>query len=41
VAHWLFQGNLKYYRIVDAIQDFALMPWLVTRYAKDMAKVNC
>lgn len=36
MAHWLFQGNPKYYRIVDAIQDFALMPCLVTRYAKDM-----
>ena len=39
MAHWLFQGNPKYYRIVDAIQDSALMPWLVTRYAKDMAIV--
>lgn len=37
MAHWLFQGNPKYYRIVDAIQDFEQMPWLVTRYAKDMA----
>jgi hypothetical protein len=37
VANWLFQGNPKYYRIVDAIQDFEQMPWLVTRYAKDMA----
>ncbi len=37
MAHWLFQGNPKYYLIVDAIQDFEQMPWLVTRYAKDMA----
>ena len=37
MAHWLFQGNPKYYRIVDAIQDFEQMPWLVTRCAKDMA----
>ena len=37
MAHWLFQGNPKYYCIVDAIQDFEQMPWLVTRYAKDMA----
>jgi hypothetical protein len=37
VAHWLFQGNPKYYRIVDAIKDFEQMPWLVSRYAKDMA----
>jgi predicted RNA-binding protein with PUA-like domain len=36
VAYWLFQGNPKYYRIVDAIKDFEQMPWLVTRYAKDM-----
>lgn len=37
MSYWLFQGNLKYYRIVAAIKDFALMPWLVTRYAKEMA----
>jgi predicted RNA-binding protein with PUA-like domain len=37
MAHWLFQGNPKYYRIFDAIKDFEQMPWLVTRYAKDMA----
>jgi predicted RNA-binding protein with PUA-like domain len=34
--HWLFQGNPKYYRIQDAIQAFETMPWLVTRYAKEM-----
>jgi hypothetical protein len=37
MAYWLFQGNPKYYRIIDAIGDFVQMPWLVTRYAKDMA----
>ena len=37
MSYWLFQGNPKYYRIVDAIKDFEQMPWLVTRYAKDMA----
>ena len=37
MAHWLFHGNPKYYCIVDAIQDFEHMTWLVTRYAKDMA----
>ena len=37
MAYWLFQGNPKYYRIIDAIRDFVQMPWLVTRYAKDMA----
>lgn len=31
---WLFQGNPKYYRVVEAIHDFAEMPWPVTRYAK-------
>jgi predicted RNA-binding protein with PUA-like domain len=36
MAYWLFQGNPKYYRIVDAIRDFAQMPWLVTRYAKEI-----
>ena len=36
MAYWLFQGNPKYYRILDGIRDFTQMPWLVTRYAKDM-----
>jgi predicted RNA-binding protein with PUA-like domain len=36
MAYWLFQGNPKYYRIIDGIRDFAQMPWLVTRYAKEM-----
>jgi len=34
--HWLFQGNPKYYRIQEAIVAFETMPWLVTRYAKEM-----
>lgn len=37
MAHWLFQGNPKYYRIKDAIRDFEEMPWLVTRYIKEIA----
>ncbi|HEY9711609.1 MAG TPA: EVE domain-containing protein [Oculatellaceae cyanobacterium] len=37
MAYWLFQGNPKYYRIIDAIRDFEQMPWLVTRYGKDIA----
>lgn len=37
MAYWLFQGNPKYYRIIDAIRDFVQMPGLVTRYGKDMA----
>lgn len=37
MAYWLFQGNPKYYRIIDGIRDFEKMPWLVTRYAKDIA----
>lgn len=37
MAYWLFQGNPKYYRILDAIRDFEQMPWLVTRYVKEMA----
>ena len=32
-----FQGNPKYYRIIEGIRDFEQMPWLATRYAKDMA----
>lgn len=37
MAYWLFQGNPKYYRIQDAIRDFDQMPWLTTRYAKEIA----
>jgi len=37
MAYWLFQGNPKYYRIIDGIRDFEQMPWLVTRYTKDIA----
>ena len=37
MAYWLFQGNPKYYRIIDGIRDSEKMPWLVTRYAKDIA----
>jgi hypothetical protein len=37
MAYWLFQGNPKYYRVLDGIRDFEQMPWLVTRYAKDIA----
>ncbi|ACK64193.1 protein of unknown function DUF55 [Rippkaea orientalis PCC 8801] len=36
MAYWLFQGNPKYYRITDAIRELEKMPWLVTRYGKDM-----
>lgn len=37
MTYWLFQGNPKYYRILDAINDLDEMPWLVTRYGQEMA----
>ena len=37
MTYWLFEGNPKYYRIIDGIGDFEQMPWLATRYAKEMA----
>ncbi|WP_237766201.1 EVE domain-containing protein [Arthrospira platensis] len=37
MAYWLFQGNPKYYRVLDGIRDFQQMPWLVTRYRKDIS----
>ncbi len=37
MAYWLFQGNPKYYRVLDAIKELEAIPWLVTRYAKDIA----
>ena len=36
MAFWLFQGNPQYYRVLDAIKELEQMPWLVTRYAKDI-----
>lgn len=37
MAYWLFQGNSKYYKVIDAIRDFEQMPWLVTRLGNQMA----
>lgn len=37
MTYWLFQGNPKYYRMIDGIRDFEQMPWLVTRYAKEIS----
>jgi hypothetical protein len=37
MSYWLFQGNPKYYRIIDGIRDFEQMPWLVTRYGKEIS----
>ncbi|MFN9173855.1 MAG: EVE domain-containing protein [Synechocystis sp.] len=36
MAYWLFQGNPKYYRILDALGDREELPWLVTRYAQEI-----
>lgn len=36
MAYWLFQGNPKYYRVLDAIRDLDTMPWRVTRYGAEM-----
>jgi hypothetical protein len=37
MAYWLFQGNPKYYRVLEAIKELEAIPWLVTRYANDIA----
>jgi hypothetical protein len=37
VNYWLFQGNPKYYLLLKAIRDLDEIPWLVTRYSKEMA----
>jgi predicted RNA-binding protein with PUA-like domain len=34
--YWLFQGNPKYYRILDAIQNLETLAWRVTRYSKEI-----
>lgn len=36
MEYWLFQGNPKYYRLLDAIRERATIPWKVTRYGKRM-----
>jgi predicted RNA-binding protein with PUA-like domain len=37
MAYWLFQSNPQYYRIFDAIQDFAQIHWTVNRFQKEMS----
>jgi hypothetical protein len=37
MAYWLFQGNPKYYRVLEAIKELEAIPWLVTRYANNIA----
>lgn len=34
--YWIFQGNPKYYRLLDAIRDLEEICWLVTRHTKDI-----
>jgi Effector-associated domain 10/Protein of unknown function (DUF1257)/EVE domain len=34
--YWLFQGNPKYYRVMDCIRDLEQVYWLVTRYSKEI-----
>jgi predicted RNA-binding protein with PUA-like domain len=36
VAYWLFQGNPKYYKILPALEALTEMPWLVTRYQREI-----
>ncbi len=36
MAYWLFQGNPKYHRTLDALRDHEEIPWLVTRYKNQM-----
>jgi len=37
MSYWLFQGNPKYFRVLEAIRDFEQMYWTITRYAKEIA----
>ena len=36
VAHWIFQGNPRYYHVTKAIEDLDEMDWLVTRYGAEI-----
>ena len=35
--YWLFQANPNHYRLLEAIRELEEIPWLVTRYAKEIA----
>ncbi len=37
MAYWLFQGNPKYYRLIDAIRELEEIPWRVNRYNKQIS----
>jgi hypothetical protein len=39
MAYWLFQGNPRYHRVLDAVREQMAMPWLVTRY-RDQIQVG-
>ncbi|BAW96389.1 hypothetical protein NIES970_13170 [[Synechococcus] sp. NIES-970] len=39
MAYWLFQGNPRYHRVLDAVREQTEMPWLVTRY-RDQLQVG-
>lgn len=34
MSYWLFQGNPKYFRVLEAIRDFKQMYWAMTRYTQ-------
>ena len=36
MAHWILQGNPKYYNVTKAIGDLDEMDWLVTRYGAEI-----
>ncbi|HYX16867.1 MAG TPA: hypothetical protein VE944_21455 [Nostoc sp.] len=40
MTYSLFQGNPKYYHIIGGICSKSQMPWLATRYAKDVVSMG-
>jgi len=36
VNYWLFQGNPKYYRVLDAINDFDVLYWTISSFYKQI-----
>jgi len=36
MAHWIFQGNPKLYRVLDAIWDFERLPWSANQHRDEI-----
>lgn len=37
MTHWIFQGNPKLYRVLDAIRDFERLPWSANQHKDEIS----